>query len=59
MNGPNGSAPKYTNSNMEEIIAPVEKALILAELTPDKLQRKTNHYDNSAIAVVPPSAFVP
>ena len=36
---------------MEEIIAPVEKELILAELTPDKLQRKTNHGDNEIYVV--------
>ena len=36
---------------MEEIIAPVDKALILAELTPDRLQRKTNHGDNEIYVV--------
>ena len=36
---------------MEEIIAPVDKALILAELTPDKLQRKTNRGDNEIYVV--------
>ena len=36
---------------MEEIIAPVDKELILAELTPDKLQRKTNHGDNEIYVV--------
>ena len=36
---------------MEEIIAPVDKSLILAELTPDRLQRKTNHGDNEIYVV--------
>ena len=36
---------------MEEIIAPVEKSLILAELTPDKFLRKTNHGDNELYVV--------
>jgi hypothetical protein len=36
---------------MEEIIAPVDKALILAELTPDRLQRKTNHGGNEIYIV--------
>ena len=36
---------------MEEIIAPVDKALILAELTPDKLMRKTNRGDNEIYVV--------
>lgn len=31
---------------MEEIIAPIDKALIKAELTPDKLLRKTNKANN-------------
>lgn len=31
---------------MEEIIAPINKALIMAELTPDKLLRKTNKANN-------------
>ena len=36
---------------MEEIIAPVDKALILAELTPDRLQRTTNHGGNEIYVV--------
>lgn len=31
---------------MKEIIAPIDKALIMAELTPDKLLRKTNKANN-------------
>jgi len=31
---------------MKDIIAPVSKAVLLAELTPDKLMRKTNKADN-------------
>ena len=36
---------------MEEIIAPVDKSLILAELTPDKMMRKTNRGDNEIYVV--------
>lgn len=36
---------------MEEIIAPIDKALILAELTPDKMMRKTNRGDNEIYVV--------
>ena len=36
---------------MEEIIAPVPKELLLAELTPDKMMRKTNRGDNEIYVV--------
>ena len=36
---------------MEEIIAPVSKDLLLAELTPDKMLRKTNRGDNEIYVV--------
>ena len=36
---------------MEEIIAPVSKDLLLAELTPDKMLRKTNRGGNEIYVV--------
>lgn len=36
---------------MKEIIAPVAKEALLAELTPDKLLRKTNKADNEIYIV--------
>lgn len=38
---------------MKEIIAPVAKEALLAELTPDKLLRKTNKADNEIYIVTP------